>query len=324
MRQTYGIQLMTLMDEIYREKNERTYGLTRAANAGAVSYPYVIYNDYYSHKDFITALINSSFCGILWTPEVRQSGTGEEWLRRMQTVCFSPLAMINAWSAGTKPWSFPDVYEACQKVAFLRMQLLPYIYSTFAQYYFEGKPPFRALELLEGYVAEVIELEGKLDDEKNPYAEAITREIKNQYLMGDYIMVAPLFEGEKEREVVLPKGNWYDFYNGDYVGNGEVIHVKPETMDIIPLFVKDGGILPMIEPIRQTSECKDLPLEVRVYGKADGCFVLYDDDGITFDYENGRYTQKALIVRSGKGKVEQLKSDGGWSYGKITWNFMTT
>lgn len=51
-------------------------------------------NDYYSHRDFITALINSSFIGVLWTPEVRASKNSEEWLRRMQTVCFSLIAMV--------------------------------------------------------------------------------------------------------------------------------------------------------------------------------------------------------------------------------------
>ncbi|NOR76012.1 MAG: ABC transporter substrate-binding protein, partial [Draconibacterium sp.] len=61
MRQTYGTQLMTLTEEIYRQKKERTYGLIRAANAGSVSYPYVIYTDYYNYRDFITALINSGF-----------------------------------------------------------------------------------------------------------------------------------------------------------------------------------------------------------------------------------------------------------------------
>ena len=135
MRQIYGTLVQKWSHELYKEKNERTYGLVRASNAGASSFPYVIYNDYYRHEDFITALINSSFCGVLWTPEVRKSGTPEEWLRRMQTVCFSPMAMINAWADGTKPWSFPEVYEQCQDVAFLRMQLLPYIYTTFANYF---------------------------------------------------------------------------------------------------------------------------------------------------------------------------------------------
>src|SRR5215211_1532158 len=68
--------------EKFHQKNQRTYGLVRASNAGGVSMPYVIYNDYYNHEDFITALINSGFAGVLWTPEVRASKTAEEWLRR--------------------------------------------------------------------------------------------------------------------------------------------------------------------------------------------------------------------------------------------------
>lgn len=79
MRQTYGVLAQKLTDELYRKENTRTFGLVRASNAGANNLPYVIYNDYYSHQDFITALVNSGFCGVLWTPEVRGSKTGEEW-----------------------------------------------------------------------------------------------------------------------------------------------------------------------------------------------------------------------------------------------------
>jgi len=146
--------------------------LIRAANAGSVSYPYVIYNDYYNHKDFITALVNSGFSGLLWTPEVRASRSGEEWLRRMQTTCFSPLAMINAWADGTKPWSSPEVYKQCQEVAFLRMQLLPYLYSTFADYYFNGTPPFRAMNLEEGFESDIERVEKDFNTTENPYSEA--------------------------------------------------------------------------------------------------------------------------------------------------------
>lgn len=103
MRQTYGVMMQKLNTQLFRVNNTRTYGLVRASNAGATAFPFVIYNDYYSHRDFITALINSSFIGTLWTPEVRSSGSAEDWLRRMQTVCFSPIAMLNAWADGTKP-----------------------------------------------------------------------------------------------------------------------------------------------------------------------------------------------------------------------------
>ncbi|QGY44515.1 DUF5110 domain-containing protein [Maribellus comscasis] len=324
MRQTYGLQMMSLTDEVFREKNERSYGLIRAANAGSVSYPYVIYNDYYDHKNFITALINSGFCGVLWTPEVRSSKTAEEWLRRMQTTCFSPLAMINAWADGTEPWSYPEVYKQCQDVAFLRMQLLPYLYSTFADYHFNGTPPFRAMNLEEGfgYNAEVEET--KFNATKNPYSEAVKKEVKDQYMMGKNILVAPLFAGDKGRDVILPEGNWYDFYTGKLVGNGEIIHVK-DGFENIPLFVKDGGIIPMIPKIRQTSEwVQNTPLEIRVYGTAPGELVLYDDDGSTFNFENGSYTTKKLTATNGKGSIEDLHNSDQWVYGDVRWKFMNS
>ncbi len=301
MRQTYGLQMMTLMDEIFRKKNQRTYGLSRAANAGSVSYPYAIYNDNYSHQDFITALVNASFSGILWEPEVRASGSSEEWVRRMQTVCFSPMAMINAWADGTKPWSFPDVYKACQDVAFLRMQLLPYLYSTFAQYYFEGKPPFRAMQLTEGFPA--------------------SGEIKDQYMVGDNLLVAPLFKGDTGRKVILPPGKWFDFYTGKLAGEGTFTITS--GLDKIPLFVRDGGMIPMISPIRQTSEwTNDKPLIVKVYGKADGHFALYNDDGKTFNFEKGEYSVQLLELKQGKGTVKH-SGDAGFGYSGITWKFMT-
>ena len=56
-------------------------------------FPYVIYNDYYSHEDFITALINSGFCGVLWTPEVRGSNSSEEWLQE-DSDCLSSLPWL--------------------------------------------------------------------------------------------------------------------------------------------------------------------------------------------------------------------------------------
>lgn len=322
MRQIYGLLVQKWSNELFRERNERTYGLVRASNAGGSSFPYVIYNDYYRHEDFITALINSSFAGILWTPEVRKSATPEEWLRRMQTVCFSPMAMINAWADGTKPWSFPEVYPQCSEVAFLRMRLLPYIYSAFAKYYFEGIPPFRAMAMEEGFHDAWEETQTGLSSDANPYEVAIKKEIKDQYMIGPSIMIAPLFRRQSERDVVLAIGNWYDFYTGAYAGNGEVIHIKPG--DRIPLFVKDGGIVPMMPAIRQTAQWKDnTPLEVRVYGKNPGSFELYDDDGHTFNYQMGAYTTKKLNVSEGTGSVKDIHTGGSWCYGEIMWKFMT-
>ena len=329
MRQIYGVKIQRLTAGWFKERNQRTYGLVRASNAGSSALPYVIYNDYYSHKDFITALINSSFIGVLWTPEVRASQSAEEWVRRMQTVCFSPMAMLNAWADGTKPWSFPEVEKAVQDVAMLRMQLIPYIYSSFAQYHFEGKPPFRAMPLAEGFGFGTQQASGELDATKNPYKLNTVSEIKDQYMMGDYILVAPVFTGEKNRKVYLPAGKWYDFYTGNYAGENEVIDITA-TLDKIPLFVKDGAIIPMIPPQRQAPTADEiLPLEVRYYGSKESSFVLYDDDGETFDYEKGSYSRTTLsITKNKKGLLQGNQPvpvrDKPFHYQpKIKWIFMT-
>ncbi|MEJ0101402.1 MAG: TIM-barrel domain-containing protein, partial [Bacteroidota bacterium] len=309
MRQTYALMMQKLTTDLYRQQNIRTYGLVRGSNAGASSFPYVIYNDYYSHPDFITALINSSFIGVLWTPEVRGSATAEEWLRRMQTVCFSPLAMINAWSDGTKPWSFPEVEKQVQQIAELRMQLIPYLYTAFADYAFYGTPPIQAMNLLPGFNA--IEKE----------------EVKDQYMFGDDLLIAPLFTGQKSRKVILPPGKWYDFYTGKYAGEGGSITIEP-GLDIIPVYARDGAIIPMIPPVLKISNEK-LPVEIRYYGSKESSYSLYDDDGVSFDYEKGKFTRIGLSVKKDKkgilrGNVSLPKGATTWSYKSYTWHFMTT
>lgn len=329
LRQTYGLLLQKITTDLYHQKNIRTYGLVRASNGGGSSFPYVIYNDYYSHEDFITALINSGFCGVLWTPEVRGSKTSEEWLRRIQTVIFSPMAMINAWSDGTKPWSFPDVEKDVKEYAMLRMQLMPYLYTEFAKYHFEGTPPFRGMNLEEGFDSKAkMELKNEnLSD--NPYAEAVLKEIKDQYMTGEYLMVAPLFTGQTSRKVVLPKGKWYDFYTGKFAGDGEVITVTP-GLSKIPVYVKDGGIIPMMLPaLHAPGAGVKFDLEIRYYGSKTGNYKLYDDDGESFDYEKGMYSWREIKVTADKkgktsgtmSKTEKGKPD---NLGKVTWKFMST
>lgn len=330
MRQTYGLWVQRLTSDLFKKRNQRTFGLVRGSNAGGSSFPYVIYNDYYSHQDFITALINSGFCGVLWTPEVRSSKTSEEWLRRFQSVVFSPMAMINAWSSGTKPWSFPDVADQIKEYSMLRMQMMPYWYTEFARYHYDGIPPFRAMNLEPGFnVDKAIEKEVKeknLDD--NPYLEAVTKEIKDQYMAGEYLLLAPMFAGQTSRSVVLPKGDWYDFYTGKFVGNGEKIEVTP-GLDRIPVFVKDGGIIPMMEPrLHAPAAGEKVNLEIRHYGKADGNYRLYDDDGETFNYENGDYSWRDIKVerqKNGKMKGTISKPEKGKpnSFNEITWKFMS-
>ncbi|GAB2559778.1 glycoside hydrolase family 31 protein [Spirosoma areae] len=304
MRQTYGLLMQRYSTDLYRKQNSRTFGLIRASNGGGSSFPYVIYNDYYKHQDFITALITSSFAGVLWTPEVRSSDTGEEWLRRFQTVVFSPMAMINAWDSGSKPWSFADVSRAVQDMALLRMRMMPYWYSEFAKYHFEGTPPFRAMNLEEGFTSEVKSEVVTTSLEKNPYAEAVRKECKDQYMAGEYLLVAPLFAGQKSRTVTLPKGNWYDFYTGELVGNGQQISASP-GLDRIPVYVKDGGIVPMMPArLHGPKAGETVPIEVRYYGNKPGMYRLYDDDGETFAYEKGQYSFREIrVMKPSSGQI---------------------
>lgn len=331
MRQTYGLWVQRTTDEIYRQRNQRTFGLVRASNAGGNNFPYVIYNDYYSHQDFITALINSGFCGVLWTPEVRGSKSGEEWLRRFQSVVFSPMAMINAWASGTKPWSFPEVADRVKEYAMLRMQMMPYWYTEFARYHYDGIPPFRAMELEPGFTDAQQSSADEIEDknlEINPYLEAVTKEIKDQYMAGSYLLVAPMFAGQSKRKVVLPKGDWFDFYTGKYVGNGEVIEVAP-GLDRIPVYVKDGGIIPMMKPrLHAPAADEKVDLVIRHYGKANGYYRLYDDDGETFDYEKGSYSWRDITVErqkngSLKGKISKACKGKPNTIGSVTWKYMS-
>jgi alpha-D-xyloside xylohydrolase len=239
----------------------------------------VIYNDCYHHRQYINGLVNSGFCGVLFTPEVRGAGSAEEWLRRIQAVCLSPLAQINAWAGRVLPWSFPEVEDGVRAAMKLRMRLIPYLYSAFARYQQEGIPPFRALVL---------------DGSKNP----CQRDIRDQYLMGDSILVAPLFAGEAEREVVLPGGPWYDFHTGRLAGEDTAITVSGKQTDI-PLFVRDGGIVPMLAEARNhvPNRGEPMELEIRHYGKREGASHLYDDDGESVAHERGEFCWLPLAVR---------------------------
>jgi alpha-glucosidase (family GH31 glycosyl hydrolase) len=326
MRQTYGLLIQRYSTDLYRKHNSRTYGLVRGSNAGGSSFPYVIYNDYYNHQDFITALANSGYAGVLWTPEVRASKTGEEWLRRFQSVIFSPMAMINAWSSGTQPWSFSEVAEQVKKMALLRMQMMPYWYSEFAKYHFEGTPPFRAMNLEEGFNAAVIDEKKSTSLEENPYELAVVKEVKDQYMAGENLLVAPMFTGQETRKVILPKGKWYDFYTGKFVGDGVVITVTP-GLDRIPVYVKNGGLIPMMPARLHAPRLgEQVNIEIRHYGEKPGSYNIYDDDGETFDYEKGQFSFRVCkaVLTNGvwKGSISAPEKGKPNTIGKVSWVFM--
>ena len=87
---------------------------------------------------------------------------------------------------------------------------------------------------------------GILDSSENPYGSYSTSEIKYQYMMGESILVAPMFDGEKSRDVLLPQGNGMISIRVNLQGRRRLLRSTP-GLDRIPLFVKDGAIIPMLE-----------------------------------------------------------------------------
>jgi alpha-D-xyloside xylohydrolase len=209
------------------------------------------------------------------------------------------------------------------------MALMPYFYSEFAKYHFEGTPPFRAMYLEPGFAIRRTEQAGSADLNENPYAEAVRKEIKDQYMAGEYLLVAPMFTGQTSRKVVLPEGKWFDFYTGKYAGAGEIITVEP-GLGRIPVFVKDGALIPMMKPqLRAPKADEKINLEIRHYGTKGGLYSLYDDDGETFDYEKGAFSWRELKIEelpNGKSKTSVSPAEKGKpdNLGMISWKEMTS
>jgi alpha-glucosidase (family GH31 glycosyl hydrolase) len=328
LRQTFGLLLQRTVYDVFHAQNRRTMGQVRGTNAGASRFPFVIYNDNYDFNDYITAVANSGFAGVLWSPEVRGSNSGEDMLRRTQAVCFSPLALYNGWASTQKLWTHDEVKDQIRDAIVLRLRLLPYFYTAFAQYHFDGTPVIRPMPLVSGSRNEVKEVAGQLDATENPYAAGQFREVKDQYLFGDDLLVAPIAAGVKSRKVVLPAGKWYDFYTGKLAGENQTIEVSPPLAQM-PVFVRDGALIPLLAGDRQwaPTTTEHVPLEVRHYGEANGTVAVYDDDGETFDYERGEFswtTLRAAKDAEGRWQGTVAPATGGrpWHYSDVTWTFM--
>jgi alpha-D-xyloside xylohydrolase len=325
MRQAYGMIMQSMLyKNLFHKNNTRTWSQVRSSNGGASGMPFVLYSDSYSHSEYITGISAASLGGVLWTPEVRQARSPEEWRARIQTVCFSPMAQLNAWASGTKPWEYERVTEDVRDVLELRMRLLPYLYTAFADYNRSGIPPMRAMVLEKGASdAEVTVGSAKLDGVTNPYEESVILEQNDQFMFGSSILVAPYYETNLlKRKVKLPKGNWYDFYTGELVGNGTTIEVA--TPERTPLFVKEGAVIPMLaKAVTQSRDAYGHPLEIRHYGKDDGTFELYEDDGKTYGFEKGEYALRSFKFEKGEGS-EVITKSGDKMFGEVErWVQMT-
>jgi alpha-D-xyloside xylohydrolase len=318
MRQNYGLLYQWCIANMFHARNTRTFGLVRASGTGASSLPFVLYSDLYDHHQYITALCNSAFSGLLWTPEVRRAKTSEEWVRRMQTVLLSPLALLNAWGDKTKPWTFPDVAPIIKKYMRLRMRLLPYLYTTYAQYHYEGIPVIRSMELACGDIVGTSSRQGihEFDTEKAPYGRVREFEFNDQYFLGDSLLVAPLFAGETQRSVYLPNGTWFGLESHQEFHGGQFVSVKA-GLETIPVFVKSGTLLPLIQPFDHVPD-GPVPITVVPYGDTEGATTcLYEDDGTSFAYEQG--DDQWITVSCMHGKLSVTRQGKPLLWDTIQW-----
>ncbi|HXT72936.1 MAG TPA: TIM-barrel domain-containing protein [Candidatus Angelobacter sp.] len=286
--------------------NERPYALHRNGYAGMQRYASFLWSgDVYSTwetlKVHIPNAINTALSGIpYWGTDIggfvpTKEFTAELYLRWFQFGSFCTLFRCHGrtWKLRL-PWGWdtgdpgpveinnyggaaiPDasqlhntqVEPICRKYMELRYRMVPYLYSAVRECANTGMPIMRALWL--HYPDDPV---------------AVARD--DEYLWGRDVLVAPVFErSATSRRVYLPRGTWYDFWTGERAEGGREI-ARDVDLETMPLYVRAGAILPL-GPVKQyTSEKVDEPLSVTIYPGADGSFLLYEDDGKSFNYRKG-------------------------------------
>lgn len=291
MHSVFGLRYQMAIWNEFRKRGRETYGLVRSSGALATPYPFVLYSDLYDHRQYIRALVNSGFSGLLWCPEVRQATSEEDLIRRLQSVVFSPLAQVDCWYMKSPPWmqldrgknnagellkDWESLEARCREIIGWRMQMIPYLMAAFQRYRDDGTPPFRALVL------------------DSPQDQRLYR-VDDQYMVGDRMMVAPLFAGEATRTVVFPQGKWQDFWTGEAVPGGTKLSL-PESTERIPVYVKSGSIVPWADVGLHAGAPESRRLTARVYG----------DGSLPFTF-NGNNSALRLSWRDGHGSAETKK-----------------
>ena len=290
--------------------------LTRSAFAGQQRYGSNtwsgdIVSTWQSFRTQIPAGLNFSLTGIpYWNTDiggffawdyVNKGGVHnkefqELYTRWIQFGTFMPLMRSHGTDIPREIYQFGKkgdaVYDAIEKYIHLRYSLLPYTYATAWNVTSQSGSFMRALFM----------------DFQNDTA---VYNIGNQYMFGKSIMVTPVTEqGSAMQAVYLPKGTgWFDFWTGEILTGGQQVN-KSTPIDILPLYVKAGSIIPWGPTVQYATEKKWDNLEIRIYAGADADFTLYEDENDNYNYEKGLYSQtsfhwndlaKTLTMEAAKG-----------------------
>ena len=248
----------------------------------------------------------NSDTGGFFSADVNNAGWRRLYVRWTQFSAFTPMLRFHGTATPREPWQIGSAgdsrgeYDNLVKYIKLRYSLLPYIYSTAHQVRTDAQGFMQALPIA-------------FPDDAQTY------DIIDQYMFGKNFLVAPIVEdGVIGRNVYLPQGDrWIDFWSG-YTFEGGEQPFKVAPMDILPLYVRAGSILPWGPEVQYSSEKKWDNLELRIYPGANGSFTLYEDELDGYNYESGQYSEipitwneatKTLTFGSRRGSFDGMLSE---------------
>ncbi|MXV49562.1 DUF5110 domain-containing protein [Pedobacter sp. HMF7647] len=302
--------------------NSRVFTLTRSAYGGLQRYAAATWSGDIASRweDFkaqIPAGINFSLSGIpYWTMDIggfsverRYEKPSEkdldEWrelnARWYQFGAFVPLFRQHGQYPYREIYNIaPDNHPAYKSMLFynkLRYRLMPYIYSLAGKVYQDDYTMMRGLVMDFG-------------------EDAAVKNIADQYMFGPSLLINPVTDYHAaSRKVYLPKGsNWYDLYTGKVNAGGTTI-TADAPYERMPVYVKEGSIIPFGPAVQYTGEKPADPITIYVYTGKNASFDLYEDEGINYNYEKGKYSviplryndaSKQLVIGDRKGSFDGM------------------
>ncbi len=298
MHNIYGHNMARATYEGWKKySGKRPFVITRACYSGSQKYATGWTGDnhsIWSHiRMAVPQLCNLGLSGMNFVgTDVGGFGsdcTPELFARWIQLGCFSPLFRDHC-AKGCKvqePWQFgEEVLAISKKYIQLRYELLPYFYDLMRECEETGIPMMRPLVL---------------EFEKDPNV----RNRNDQFMVGDRILVSPVLEqGAREKLVYLPEGTWYDYWTGEKLSGGES-YIRKAPLDVCPMFVKAGAVIPKYPVRMHVGEDKDELLILEGY-PGTGTYVHYQDNGEDFRYRQGAYNEYCITNQNGEVKIEKI------------------
>lgn len=210
----------------------------------------------------------------------------ELYTRWVQYGIYSPIMRLHSTSnefMGKEPWKHNYTAEALATKALReRHALIPYLYSM------NYRTHKDCLALCEPMYYEYSEI-----------PEAY--KVKNQFFFGSELMVAPITSKINPKtnlasvEVWLPEGRWTDIYTGAVYEGNQMLRMY-RGIESIPVFAKEGAIIPMATDDKNNSSLNPKDMTLRIY-RGNNSFNLYEDDGETNEYKNGNYAITRYSVK---------------------------